>query len=145
MPQALARIEAARARGVDVAANIYPYTAGGTGLDATVPTHVFAQGRDAAHAALRDPAVRAQLKKELKAEPQANWSNLVNASGGWKNVVLSSAHNPEYKKFEGKNFVEIGAALTRDPADAAWDIWLAALPKRAGALYFMTNATCRWR
>lgn len=139
MPQALARIEAARARGVDVAANIYPYTAGGTGLDVTVPTHVFAKGREAAHAALRDPAVRAQLKKELKAGPQADWSNLVNASGGWKNVVLSSAQNPEYKKFEGKNFVEIGAALKREAADAAWDIWLAALPKRAGALYFMMD------
>ncbi|QQV75960.1 amidohydrolase family protein [Sphingomonas aliaeris] len=139
MPQADARIEAARARGVDIAADIYPYVAGGTGLDVTIPTHVFAKGREAAHAALRDPAVRAQLKKELKAGPQPDWSNLVNASGGWKNVVLSSAQSTEYKKFEGKSFADIGAALGRDPADAAWDIWLAALPKRAGALYFMMD------
>jgi N-acyl-D-amino-acid deacylase len=139
MPQALARIEEARARGVDIAADIYPYVAGGTGLDVTIPTHVFAKGREAAHAALRDPAVRTQLKKELKAGPQPDWSNLVNASGGWKNVVLSSAQSAEYKKFEGKSFADIGAALGRDPADAAWDIWLAALPKRAGALYFMMD------
>ena len=139
MPQALARIEAARARGVDIAGDIYPYTAGGTGLDVTIPTHVFVKGLEAAHAALRDPAVRAQLKKELKAGPQPDWSNLVNASGGWRNVVLSSAQNAQYTQFEGKNFAEIGAALKRDPADAAWDIWLAALPKRAGALYFMMD------
>lgn len=139
MPQAIARIEAARARGLDVGANIYPYRAGGTGLDVTVPTHVFARGRAAAHEALRDPAVRAQLKKELLAGPQADWSNLVHASGGWKNVVLASAQNAEYDRFNGQDFEAIGKALGRHPADAAWDIWLAALPKRAGALYFMMD------
>ena len=139
MPKALARIEAARARGVEVAANIYPYTAGGTGLDVTVPTHMFAQGREAAQQALRDPAVRARLKKELKAGPQANWSNFVHAAGGWRNVVLANAHNPAYARFEGKNFAEIGEALGQDPVDSAWDIWLAALPRRATALYFLMD------
>ncbi len=139
MPQAIARIEAARSRGVDVGANIYPYRAGGTGLDVTIPTHVFAKGREAAHAALRDPAVRAKLKQELAAGPQPDWSNLVHASGGWTNVVLANAQNPKYAQFHGKNFAEIGKALGKDPADAAWDIWLDALPARAGALYFMMD------
>src|SRR3546814_17586986 len=67
MPQAIARVEAARARGLDIGANIYPYRAGGTGLDVTVPTHVFAQGRDAAHAAVRDSAGRQQPKQESPA------------------------------------------------------------------------------
>jgi len=137
MPQAIARIEAARARGVDVGANIYPYRAGGTGLDVTVPTHVFEKGREAAHAAVRDPKVRVQLKKELAAGPQPDWSNLVHASGGWKNVVLANGQAEQYRRFNGKNFVEIGKAMGKDPADAAWDIWLGALPARAGALYFM--------
>lgn len=139
MPQALARIEAARARGVDVAANIYPYTAGGTGLDVTVPTHMFAKGREAAHAALRDPAVRARLKREIKAGSQADWSNFIHASGGWKNIVLASAHNPKYTRFEGQSFAAIGKALGQNPADAAWDVWLGALPRRATALYFMMD------
>ncbi|MBB5705580.1 N-acyl-D-amino-acid deacylase family protein [Sphingopyxis panaciterrulae] len=139
MPQAIARVEAARARGLDIGANIYPYRAGGTGLDVTVPTHVFAKGREAAYAAVRDPAVRKQLKKELAAGPQADWSNLVHASGGWQNVVLANAHNDRYRQFHGKNFAEIGKALGKDPADAAWDIWLAALPARAGALYFLMD------
>ncbi len=139
MPQAIARIEAARGRGVDVGANIYPYRAGGTGLDVTIPTHVFAKGREAAHAALRDPAVRTTLKQELAAGPQPDWSNLVHASGGWTNVVLANAQNPKYAQFHGRNFAEIGKALGKDPADAAWDIWLDALPARAGALYFMMD------
>lgn len=139
MPKAIARIEAARERGVDVGANIYPYRAGGTGLDVTVPTHVFAQGREAAHAALRDPAVRVRLKKELAAGPQPDWSNLVHASGGWKNVVLANSQAEQYRRFNGMNFVEIGKAMGKDPADAAWDIWLGALPQRAAALYFMMD------
>src|SRR3546814_1135118 len=89
--------------------------------------------------AVRDPAVRKQLKKELAAGPQADWSNLVHASGGWQNVVLANAHNDRYRQFHGKNFAEIGKALGKDPADAAWDIWLAALPARAGALYFLMD------
>jgi N-acyl-D-amino-acid deacylase len=139
MPQAIARIEAARGRGVDIGANIYPYRAGGTGLDVTVPTHMFAKGREAAHAAVRDPKVRAQLKKELAAGSQPDWSNLVHASGGWKNVVLANGQSEQYKRFHGKSFAEIGKALGKDPADAAWDIWLGALPARATALYFMMD------
>ena len=139
MPQAIARIEAARAAGVDVAANIYPYRAGGTGLEVTLPTHVFDQGRETAHARVRDPANRARYKKELAAGPQADWTNLVHAAGGWKNVRLASAHNPKYARFQGKDFVTIGKELGVDPADAAWDIWLAALPNRAGALYFLMD------
>ncbi len=139
MPQAIARIEAARTRGLDIGANIYPYRAGGTGLDVTIPTHVFAKGREAAHAALRDPAVRAQLKKELAAGPQPDWSNLVHASGGWDNVVLANSHSADYKRFHGRSFAQIGKALGKDPADAAWDVWLAALPARATALYFMMD------
>jgi N-acyl-D-amino-acid deacylase len=139
MPQAVARIEAARDRGLDIGANIYPYRAGGTGLEVTIPTHIFAKGRAAAHAALRDPAVRAQLKKELAAGPQPDWSNLVHASGGWGNVVLANSYSEDYKRFHGKSFAQIGKELGKDPADAAWDIWLAALPARASALYFMMD------
>ena len=137
MPEALAKIDAARARGVDVAADVYPYRAGGTGLEVTVPAHLFRNGKQEAIRQLRDPAVREGLKNELAAGPQPGWSNLVNASGGWQNVVLANGFNPKYARFHGKSFVEIGKALGKDPADAAWDILLEALPKRGLALYFM--------
>jgi N-acyl-D-amino-acid deacylase len=139
MPQIVARISAARERGVDVAADMYPYTAGGTGLDATIPSHLFADGEAKGWERLRDPNVRAALKKEVASGRRPDWSNLVDASGGWSHVVLANAHNSTYDKFNGKDFATIGKELGRDPADAAWDIALAALPKRAMGLYFMMD------
>ncbi len=139
MPQAIARIVAARERGVDVAADLYPYTAAGTGLEGTVPGHVFAQGFEAGVAKLRDPALRARLKRDAAAGSVPGWSSLIEAAGGWQNIVLANSHQPDMVRFHGKNFVEIGAALNKDPADAAWDMLLAALPNRAFALYFVMD------
>jgi N-acyl-D-amino-acid deacylase len=132
-------IEAARARGVDVAADMYPYTAGGTGLDATVPTWVFKDGYKAALQRLSDPKVREQLKREVAAGSQPGWSNLVEASGGWGGIRLGNAFNPQYDRFRNHGLAEIGATLGRDPADVAWDIVIAAQPHRAVALYSMMD------
>ena len=139
MPRAVAAIDAARSRGVDIAADLYPYRAGGTGLDVTVPTWVWADGAAAGLARLRDPAVRERMKRELAAGPTPDWTNLVHASGGWRNVVLANAQLPEFARFHGRNFEEIGQALSRDPADIAWDIMIAAQPNRAMALFFMMS------
>src|SRR5690606_21409850 len=91
MKKALGLIEAARSRGVNVAANLYPYLAGGTGLDVSVPGWVFADGVEKALERLRNPDVRARMKEELSAGPTPGWTNLVYASGGWKNVILANA------------------------------------------------------
>jgi len=132
-------VEAARARGVDVAADMYPYTAGGTGLDATVPAWVFKDGFKIGLQRLGDPKLRDQLKREVAAGSEPGWSNLVEASGGWKGVVLGNAFNPQYDRFRGRNMADIGAELGRDPADVAWDIVIGAQPHRAVALYFMMD------
>jgi len=139
MPQAVQAITAARARGVDVAADMYVYTAGGTGIDITVPTWVWADGEAKGIERLKDPAVRARLKREVAAGSMPGWSNLVHASGGWDHVTLANAFNPTYDKFAGQSFAAIGKALGKDPADAAWDIMLGALPHRAYALYYMID------
>lgn len=139
MPQAIDKIAAARARGVDISADLYPYTAGGTGIDITVPNHVFNDGPDAAWKQLRDPKVRERLKAEIAAGSQPDWSNLVEASGGWDHVVLVNGFNPDYVRFYGQSFAAIGKALHKDPADVAWDVLLAALPERAMALFFMMD------
>jgi N-acyl-D-amino-acid deacylase len=139
MPQALARINAARARGVDVAADIYPYTAAGTGIDVTVPTHLFANGPEKAHQLLREPAIRDGLKRELEDGSEPGWSNYVLAAGGWDHIQLANGYAPQYARFHGQSFTAIGHALHKDPADAAWDIMLDALPSRALALYFMID------
>ena len=134
--EAIALIDSARARGVAIAADQYPYTAGGTGIDATVPRWVFDQGMETALERLSDPTVRVRLKEEILDETS---DRMVNLSGGWQNIRLVNAHNPQYERFHGQDFARIGEALGVDPADAAWDIMLEAVPKRAMALYFMMS------
>jgi len=139
MPQALATINAARERGVDVAADLYPYTAGGTGLEIIAPSWVWADGLEKGIERVRDPQVRERMKKEVAAGSLPGWSNLVHASGGFQNVRLANSFSDKYRRFHGKTLAEIGAELNLDPADAAWDIALEGLPNRAVALYFMIS------
>lgn len=139
MPQALATINAARDRGVDVAADLYPYTAGGTGLEIIAPSWVWADGLEKGIERVRDPKVRERMKKEVAAGSMPGWSNLVHASGGFQNVRLANSFSDKYRRFHGKTLAEIGAELNLDPADAAWDIALEGLPNRAVALYFMIS------
>ncbi len=139
MKEALNLIQAARDRGVHVAADIYPYIAGGTGLDVTAPNWVYADGIETALLRLKDPEVRKRMKKELAAGPTSEWTNLVYSSGGWKNVVLANSHQADFKKFHGQNLADIGKVLNRDPADIAWDLIIAAVPNRTMALFFMMS------
>ena len=139
MPKAVEMIDAARVRGVDIAADMYVYTAGGTSLDITVPSWVWADGHEKGLERLRDPAIRVRLKKEVAAGSMPDWSNLVAASGGWDHVVLAGSPGPAYDAYAGKSIASIGKQLQKDPADVAWDIILAAAPKGTGALYFMMS------
>lgn len=137
MPEVGRLVEAARARGVDVAADLYPYTAGGTGLDATIPSWAFDGGVDSLRARLTNPTVRARLKKET-ATGSVGWWNIIEASGGWQNVVLANAENPDNAKYEGKSIAAIAKEQGKAPADAAWDIALQARG-RAVAVYHMMS------
>jgi N-acyl-D-amino-acid deacylase len=139
VPEAGNLIEAARARGVNIAADMYVYTAGGTGLDITVPNWVWEQGAKRGLERLADPAMRSRMKKELAAGSMPGWSNLVQASGGWEHVVLANAFDPKYDRYRFKSIDYIAAQLGQDPADVAWDIVLAAQPNRAMGLYFMMS------
>jgi len=139
MPDAVAEIEAARARGVDIAADLYPYTAGGTGLSVTIPNWIFAQGYAKGFERLKDPELRARAKRDLAAGSQPGWSNLVQASGGWDHIMLVNAADPKSARFEGRNIADIAHELHRDPVDVAWDLAARAFPNRATALFFMMS------
>jgi N-acyl-D-amino-acid deacylase len=139
VPEAGALIDAARARGVNIAADMYVYTAGGTGLDITVPNWVWEQGAQKGLERLKDPQIRERLKKEVAAGSAPGWSNLVEASGGWDHIVLANAFNPKYDKYRFKSIAYIAKQLGQDPADVSWDIVLGAQPNRAMGLYFMMN------
>jgi N-acyl-D-amino-acid deacylase len=114
-------IESARARGVDVAADMYVYTAGGTGLEATIPSWAHEGGRDSLRARLARPAVRERLKRELQTG-SPGWWNIVEAAGGWEGVVLVNARNPTNARHENKSIAHIAREMGRDPADVAWDL-----------------------
>ena len=128
-------IDAARARGVDVAADLYVYTAGGTGLEATIPSWAFEGGNDSLKARLANPAVRTRLKNEQKTG-SPGWWNIVEAAGGWDGVVLVNARNPENAKYERKNLTEIARLMNKEPADAAMDLVLQGTG-RVMAIYHM--------
>jgi N-acyl-D-aspartate/D-glutamate deacylase len=137
MPRVGQLIDAARARGVEVAADEYVYTAGGTGLEATIPSWAFDGGTDSLRARLQNPAIRARLKTEIKTG-SPGWWNIVEASGGWENIVLANARNPEFERFQGKSIKAIAKELHKDPADAAWDLVLAG-QGRVLAIYHMMS------
>ena len=137
MKQAGETIEKARARGLDVAADMYLYTAGGTSLTAVVPSWAADGGRDKLLERLKDPATRERLKGEIKTG-SPGWWNIVEAAGGWKQVVLASSGNAEHKRFENKNIEQIAKEWNKEPVDAAFDL-IAESGGRVGALYFMMS------
>ena len=130
-------VEAARARGVDVAADMYVYTAGGTGLEATIPSWAHEGGRDSLLARLTRPAVRERLKREL-GTGAPGWWNIVEAAGGWEGVVLVNARNPANARHQNKNIAQIAREAGRDPADVAWDL-VAQGSGRVMAIYHMMS------
>jgi N-acyl-D-aspartate/D-glutamate deacylase len=130
-------IEAARARNVDVAADMYVYTAGGTGLEATIPSWAFDGGSDSLLVRLANPVIRARLKAEQKSGVPG-WWNIIEAAGGWNGIVLANAQNPENNRFNGKSIAQIATELKKDPADVAFD-FVAQGRGRVMALYFMMS------
>jgi N-acyl-D-amino-acid deacylase len=137
MNEAGLRVEAARARGVDVAANLYPYTAGGTGLEATIASWAHEGGGDSLRARLARPDVRQRLKNEIRTG-SPGWWNIIEAAGGWQGVVLANARNPDLVHFQGKSMVDIARELNKDPADAAFDL-VAQGRGRVSAIYHMMS------
>jgi N-acyl-D-aspartate/D-glutamate deacylase len=137
MVEAGKRIEEARARGVDVAADMYLYTAGGTSLNAVIPSWAHEGGSEAMLKRLADPAVRDRLKKEIHTG-SPGWWNIVADAGGWDHVVLTSTPNTEDQHFIGKNIAQIAKEWGKDPADAAFDL-VARSNDRASAMYFMMD------
>jgi N-acyl-D-aspartate/D-glutamate deacylase len=130
-------VDAARARNVDVAADVYVYTAGGTGLEATIPSWAHEGGRDSLRARLADSTVRARLKRELRTG-SPGWWNIVEAAGGWGGVVLVNAQNPDNARFHTKSIAQIAKETGKDPADAAWDL-VAQGNGRVMAVYHMMS------
>jgi dihydroorotase/N-acyl-D-amino-acid deacylase len=125
MRAVLGRIEEARARGLDVTADIYPYTRASNGLDACLPLWVREGGLEPMLARLRDPALRERVKREMDDPHTTAWENQWHGAGGGDGVMLASVLNPELRPYEGMTLTEIGRRMGKDPRDALIDLVIA--------------------
>jgi N-acyl-D-amino-acid deacylase len=133
----VAAIQAARDSGLDIAASMYPYPAGGTALASALPPWAADGGVQKLLARLKDPEVRARIKKELAGD-HPDWENLYYDCGGASGVLLASIEKPELKQFEGKTVEDVAKAWKKSPEDALMDFVIAD-SAQTGALYFMAS------
>jgi N-acyl-D-amino-acid deacylase len=125
MPEVLKRIEAARARGLDVTANQYPYTRASNGLDSCIPLWAREGGFDKLVERLKDPATRERIKKDMDDPHATTWENQWYGANGGDGVMVSTVLNPALRKYEGMTLTEIGTAMHKDPRDAVIDLVVA--------------------
>jgi len=137
MRQAIAKIEAARAAGVDISANMYTYTAGATGLDAAMPSWVQDGGLEAWIKRLRDPAARTRVLAEMRA-PGKDWENLLYAAGSAENVLLVAFTSGKLKPLTGKTLAEVARMRGKSPEETAIDLVIED-HSRIGTVYFLMS------
>ncbi len=125
MPEVLKRIEAARARGLDVTANQYPYTRASNGLDSCLPLWSREGGFEKTLPRLTDPATRERIKKDMDDPNATTWENQWYGANGGDGVMLSSVLNRDLAKYEGMTLSQIGKAMGKDPRDAVIDLVIA--------------------
>ena len=133
----IARVQAARASGVRITADMYNYTAGATGLDAAMPTWVQAGGYDKWAERLRDPAIRARVLAEMK-QPGKDWENLMLATGSPDRVLLLGFKNPKLKPLTGKTLSEVAKLRGKTPEETAIDLVIED-GSRVGTAYFLMD------
>jgi dihydroorotase/N-acyl-D-amino-acid deacylase len=136
MKDVVAKIEQARAQGIDVTADQYPYPAGATSLGASVPPKYHDGGTQKFIARLKDPEIRKQIKTDLARTDDTDFEKLYLGSGGADGVLILSVLNPELKQYEGKTIAQVAKMQSKDPVDALMDMVIAD-QDNVGAAYFM--------
>ncbi|MEP6993692.1 MAG: D-aminoacylase [Acidobacteriota bacterium] len=124
MPEILKKFEDARARGIDVAANQYPWNRASNGLDACLPPWVREGGREPLLKRLADPKTRERVKAEMDQDTK-DWENQWRGAGGAAGVMVAEVLDPKLKSYEGKTIADIAAVEKKDPRDVVIDIVLA--------------------
>ena len=137
MDSVVARIEAARAAGVRITADMYTYTAGATGLDASMPPWVQEGGYEAWAARLRDPAVRARVAREMTT-PQDGWENLYLAAGSPERLLLIGFKADSLKPYTGRTLAEVARMRGTTPEETAMDL-VVRDGSRVGVVYFLMS------
>lgn len=128
------RVEAKRAAGWAITADMYTYHASATGLDAMMPGWVQEGGHDAWVARLKDPAVRQRLIREINTFG-GDWENSYHEAGAPENVLVTAFKNPALKHLTGKSLAEVAALRGVSAVEAAMDLIIED-NSRVGAVYF---------
>jgi len=131
------KVDAARAQGLRITADMYTYTAGATGLDASMPPWVQEGGYDAWAARLRDPVVRQKVIREMRT-PSDQWENLLLGAGSADRVLLVSFKNDTLKPLTGKTLAEVAKMRGQSPEETATDLVIED-GSRVGTIYFLMS------
>jgi dihydroorotase/N-acyl-D-amino-acid deacylase len=138
MPEMVARIDRARAEGIDIAADTYAYPAWANELSAFVPPWAHEGGNAQLIERLKDPALRARIKREM-ATPALDWDNEWQSVPGPQAIQISTVNSATLRDLQGKNLAEIAKARGVDPMDALLDILIADDAKTEVAVFAMSE------
>jgi N-acyl-D-amino-acid deacylase len=133
---AIKKVEEARASGLKITADMYTYTAGATGLDASMPPWVQEGGLEAWISRLKDPATREKVTKEM-ATPTDAWENFFVAAGPEK-ILLVAFKNDKLKPLTGKTLAEVAKMRGKSPQETAMDLVIED-DSRIGTVYFLMS------
>ena len=133
----IAKVETARKEGLKITADMYTYTAGATGLDASMPPWVLDGGYDAAYKRLADPDVRTKIAAAVRA-PSNDWENLYRAAGSPDRILLVEFKSDKLKPLTGKTLAEAAKLRREDPIDTIMNLVLEDR-SRVGTVYFMIS------
>ncbi|MBI4327251.1 MAG: D-aminoacylase [Chloroflexi bacterium] len=131
------KIEAARAGGLKITADMYTYTAGATGLDAAMPPWVQEGGYTAWAARLRDPAVRERVRREM-ITPTDQWESLYLAAGSPSQVLLVGFKNDQLKPLTGQTLAAVARMRGTSPEETAMDL-VVEDGSRVSTVYFLMS------
>jgi len=137
MSNVLQKVEAARAEGLRITADMYTYTAGATGLDAAMPPWVQEGGYEAWRNRIKDPATRARVIAEMRTPTDA-WENLLLLAGSPDRVRLIGFKNEQLKPLTGKTLAEVAQMRGVSAEDAAIDLVIED-GSRVGTVYFLMS------
>jgi N-acyl-D-amino-acid deacylase len=137
MDRVIAIVEAARKQGLAITADMYTYTAGATGLDASMPPWVLDGGYEAAYKRLADPETRRKIAYAIRT-PTKEWENLYLAAGSPDRVLLVEFKSDALKPLTGRTLAEVAKTRGEDPVDTIMNLVLEDR-SRVGAVYFMMS------
>ncbi|HEY6823946.1 MAG TPA: D-aminoacylase [Steroidobacteraceae bacterium] len=121
MPQLVARIESARAQGIDVAADTYAYTAWSNSLTAFTPPWANDGGKEQLLRRLKEPAARARMRKDMTTA-SGDWDNEWLEIEGPKDVLICAVNHEQLRRYQGKRLSEVAAEWHEDPIDTIFDL-----------------------